>query len=205
MKKAAVFETTYKDYLAQIAEIDALSRAERLGAEVRDNALVIPLYGDPYGISEDGVFHLSTGKRANFAVSVLLCKYVIQCPEQVPVTGDWVTYREFRDAGPLVGYFTTNTNKIIETTFSGKMAKLKAACEKLGGAMTSDDASYDLSATFVLLPRIPVYFRFNDRDDEFPAQCTVLFRQSTQAYLDMESLAIGGTLLTGRLIGTPDV
>ena len=173
----------------------------RLGAEVRDNCLSVPFFGERYRISGEGVFKPS-GEKANFAVSVVLCRYVIQCPDDIPVRGEWVTYREFRDAGPLVGYFTSNTNKIIETTFAGNTEALAEACRRLGGTFIEGDTSYDLCVGFDFLPRIPVRFRFNDRDDEFPAVCSVLFRRSAEKYLDMECLSIGGTYLTGTLIGS---
>ena len=103
-KKAAVFEKTYQEYLERIADIDFLSRAPTLGAECAENALVIPFYGRPYRISTTGVVDAS-GEKANFAVSVVLCQYILQCPALIPETGDWVTYREFRDAGPPGGIF----------------------------------------------------------------------------------------------------
>ena len=40
---------------------------------------------------------------------------------------------------------------------------------------------------------------FNDRDDEFPAGCKVLFNQHAEAYLDPESLAMTGSFLAKRL------
>ena len=199
-KKAAVFEKTYREYLAQIAGCDFLSRSDMLGAEQSDQALIIPFYGKPYRISADSVVDPS-GDQANFAVSVVLCRYILQCPEDIPKSGGWVTYREFKDAGPLVGYFTTNTNKIIETAFAGNIAALEKACETLGGVAFDDGSSYDISIKFYFLPKIPVLLRFNDKDSEFPAQCSILFRQSAEKYLDMECLAIGGTFLSGISIG----
>ena len=198
MKKAKVFDTTLEDYLTQVGGTDLLSRADALGATADGGALIIPFYGTPLRVSEKGVFNAS-GERANFAVSVVLCRYVLQCPETTPASGEWVTYREFRDAAPLTGYFTTNTNKIIETTFAGNLSPLESACQSAGGRFV-DVPSFDLAATFDFLPRIAVYFRFNDRDDEFSAQSSMLFRQSAEKYLDMECLAIGGTFLTGLLI-----
>ncbi len=198
MKKAKVFDTTLEDYLAQIGGIDLLPRANVLGATAGDGALIIPFYGTPHRISKKGVFKAS-GEKANFAVSVVLCRYVLQCPQAAPAVGEWVTYREFKDSAPLTGYFTANTNKIIETTFAGKLSLLEAACQNAGGRIV-ETPSFDLAATFDFLPRIPVYFRFNDRDDEFPAQSSILFRQSAETYLDMECLSIGGTFLTGLLI-----
>ena len=134
------------------------------------------------------------------SVLVVLCKYILVCPRVVMPDGRWVTYREFRDAGPLTGYFATNTNKTIESTFSGKPDRLGSACRRLGARTHEDGAAYDLSMTFRALPRIPVLLRFNDGDEEFPAQCAILFRQSAEKYLDMESLAIVGTFLAGNLI-----
>ncbi len=199
VKKAVVFEETYRDYLKQLSGMDYLARADILGAEISGSELIIDFYKDAYRVSADGITD-SSGKRANFAVSVLLCKYILVCPREVPQDGTWVTYREFRDAGPLIGYFNANTNKTIKSSFSGRPDLLEKACRKLGAAPHEDGASYDLSLIFHALPRIPVLLRFNDRDDEFPAHCSILFRQSAEHYLDMESLAIAGTFLAGNLI-----
>ena len=196
--KAAVFEETYRNYLARIADLDLAARAAMLGAEVHGSDLMIRLYGSPYHLSRQGVFKPS-GEPVNYAVCVVLCCYVLQCPQTTPLAGQWVTYREFKDAGPLISYFTANTNKVIETAFSGNLAGLKSACRRLGGRLFDDGAAHDLSMTFDFLPRIPVLLRFNDCDEEFPAHCSVLFRQSTEAYLDMECTAIGGTFLAGHL------
>jgi hypothetical protein len=189
----AIFETTLKGYLAQIEQVDLSARAETLGATARDGALVIPFYGIPYRVSKEGVFEAS-GPTADFAVSVVLCGYVLQCPEAVPDPGDWQPYREFKDAGPLTVYFNSNVTRKIETAFAGRQAALIAACRR-AGARLLDAPSFDVAAVFDMLPRIPVYLRFNDRDEEFPAQVSILFRRSAEAYLDMECLAIGATYL----------
>lgn len=199
VKKAAVFEETYRDYLEQLSTIDYLARADVLGARVSGSELVIKFYGDEYRISTSGITDTS-GEKANFAICVVLCKYVLVCPNEVMRDGMWVTYREFKNAGPLIGYFNSNTNKTIESTFSGQMDRLVASSEKLGASPVEDGAAYDLSLMFHALPRIPVQLRFNDGDTEFPAQCAILFRQSAEHYLDMESLAIAGTFLAGNLI-----
>lgn len=102
MKKSPVFEETYNKYLSHFSDIDLLPRAARLGAEFAGDALIIPYYEKPFRISIDGVFD-ENGKRANFATSVVLFQYVFSCPAEIPIAGDWVTYREFKDAGPLAG------------------------------------------------------------------------------------------------------
>ncbi len=198
MKKSKVFEETCKKYLSRNSDTDLSPRAIRLGAEFAGDALIIPYYETPFRVATDGVFD-ETGKQANFAVSVVLFQYVFHCPVEIPIAGAWVTFREFKDSGPLGSYFTSNNNKMIETTFSERPEALQHARKRPGGRLLDDDPSWDLSLEFNMLPRIPVRLRFNDKDDEFPAQSSILFRQSAESYIDMESLAIGATYLTGML------
>ena len=47
---------------------------------------------------------------------------------------------------------------------------------------------------------MPLYLRFNAADDEFPAQAALLFHRSAAVYLDLQTLFIAATYLTGRLI-----
>lgn len=199
INKSEVFGKTYKEYLRQLAEIDCHARAPNLGADISGKHLIIPFYGEPYRISDAAITD-SGGHQANFSVCVVLCKYILHCPEEVPAEGTWMTYREFKDAGPLTVYFANNTNKIIESSFFDKPEALEKACKRLDGTPFVDASSHDRSMVFRALPRIPVLLRFNFKDDDFPAQCSVLFRESAQHYLDMESLAIAGTFLAGRLL-----
>ena len=199
MEKSAVFEETYCHYLAQIGTIDYLARADLLGVEADGEALIIRLYNRTYSVSHSGI-KTRGGAALNDAVRVILAKYVLTCPNQLPpLSNKWMTYREFRDAGPLVSYFTSNTNKNIEQHFSGALAQLEQCC-KLLGAQIEDNDSYDLSVRFQALPRIPVVLNFNDADDMFPAACSILYQASAELFLDMECLAMTGTLLAGKLL-----
>ena len=88
--------------------------------------MIIEFYGHAYRISENGITDPS-GEKANFAICVALCKYILVRPREVIQDGTWATYREFRDAGPLIGFFNANTNKTIESSFSGRMDLLENA------------------------------------------------------------------------------
>jgi hypothetical protein len=139
------------------------------------------------------------GDRPIHAISVVLSKYILLCPRENPEEGDWVSYRDFKDAAPFAGAFANQTEKAIAENFSGKLDKLEKACVKLGSRPTDMDLSYDLARVFDALPRIPVLFLFNDADDDFSAQCSILFKKCAEKYLDMECLAIVGWLLSDYL------
>ncbi len=199
MQQSHIFEETYQLYLRRLAPIDFAARADLLGVNCEEGGLRIPLYDREYLVSKEGIIDPG-GRQVTPAVRVVLCKYVLTCPAELPALSDrLVTYREFKDAGPLISYFTTNTNKIIETTFAGNVSALRQRAQLLGGEIMPSE-SYDLSIQFHALPRIPVLLNFNDRDDLFPATVSILYRASAECYLDMECLAITGTLLAGRLI-----
>jgi hypothetical protein len=198
-KKSPVFEKTYQSYLKEIAGIDLAERAERLGAEMAGNDLIVPLLGRAYRVSPKGV-DAPDGNRAGFSESVAIFKYILMCPPIPPMAPQWVTYREFKDARPLLNYFTNNCLRPVEERFSGKVDTLEQACRTLGGRGVHGDTGYDLSMQVDGFPKIPVLLNFNDMDDDFSARCIFLFQRSAEAYLDMESVAIIGVLFATRLI-----
>lgn len=197
--RSKVFDETYQNYLGQIRQIDFLSKAVSLGAEIDTNALLIPLYDTVYRFSAEGISG-PPGVDVTPAVRVMICKYILTTPEELSeLDNKLVTYREFKDSGPLVSNFTNNTNKTLEQTFSGDVQALKDRAQQLGGKIMASD-TYDVSILFHAFPRIPVTVNFNDQDDLFPAACSVLYRASAALFLDMECLAMTGTLLAGKLI-----
>lgn len=201
MKRSAVFEETYQYYLEQIRQINFLAKAEMLGVFREGDCLLIPLYDKLYFFSAEGLREKGGGKITP-AVQVMICKYILTCSSDIETTTDrLVTYREFKDSGPLISYFTTNTNKTLESTFSGKIDLLKERAENIGGEVLVSEV-YDLSLRFYAFPKIPVLVNFNDCDDLFPSKSSVLYRYTAERYLDMECLAMTGTLLVGKLIGS---
>jgi hypothetical protein len=204
MVAAPVLEQTCRSYLDEIKNINYLSRADLLGVSISEDKLLIPLYNKTYAVSADSIVDCHGGKVAP-AVSVILCKYVLTCPPQIPPQQNrLMTYREFSNSAPLVSYFTTNTNKTLESTFSGKIELFSKRAKELGAEIRKD-ISYDLSLLFYALPRIPVIVNFNDRDDLFEAACSILYKESAQCFLDMECLALTATLLAGKLIRPTEV
>ncbi|MGE0087123.1 MAG: DUF3786 domain-containing protein [Desulfococcaceae bacterium] len=193
-----VFEKNCSFYLDRIAEINLGRKAGILGAEAEGNGLRIPFFGKPYRISPEGIFN-PAGKRAGYSKCIILFKHILLCPDEIPEHGDWTAYREFPDAGPLTGYFAKDVEKSLAGHFSGRTDDLKKACAEFGGILYEKKFSCDLAVQFRALPRIPVLLIFNDGDEEFPAQCSVLFRKSIGSYLDMESVAVLGTVLADSL------
>jgi len=198
VKKPSVFEETYQNYLAQIGKIDLESRAEKLGGRIEKDEMVLTFFGQPYRISSRRITDPS-GKQPLMGIRVVLCKYLLLCPDTLSLDKEWVSYRDFKNTAPLVHSFMNHTERPIARNFSNRLEDLAAACEKLGGRDLDLDLNYQLIMKLYPLPKVPVLLLFDDIDEEFPAQCKVLFERRAEHYLDPECLAILGTLLNGFL------
>ena len=198
MKKSSIFQETYKNYLAEIGSLDLKLIADRLGIAVVGNEAKIPFFGRFFRVSSGGVYDLE-GREPAFAVRVVLCRYLLLAPKTAPAGEEWVSYKDFRDAAPFVGGFVSNTEQALVKYFSGRLDQLKEACGKMGARPAEMDLSYQIAVCFEALPHIPLLLLFNDEDEEFPAQGTLLFQKKAAGYLDMECLAILGWYLTDAL------
>jgi hypothetical protein len=196
--KSSAFEETYKRYLDQIAEIEVTLLEEKLGVTVENNKVLIPFFGKPYTVSKSGIIDPS-GKQPPLEVSVVLSKYLLMCPDVNPMEDDWVSYRDFKDSGPLTHFFENSVEQPIANYFSKRLDELETSCKTLGGFPPAMELNYDLYIQFKALPKIPVLLLYNDTDDEFPSHCSVLFERRAEKFLDAESLAILGVLLSAYL------
>ncbi len=195
MSKSSVFEKTYRDYLKRVAELNLKPMEHKLGMTTVNDIGVVPLFGTEYSVSKDGITTVS-GRQPSFEICVVLCKYLLLCPDLIHRGKEWVNYRDLKDSGPLTVFFANDIEKKIAADFSGRLNDLEKACFALGGHVPDIELPYDLSMHFAPLPRVPVLLLFNNTDDEFPATCSVLFEQRADEYLDAECLAIVGGLLS---------
>jgi hypothetical protein len=198
VKKPSVFKETYQNYLDQIGKIDLDSRAEKLGGRIIKDEMILSFFGQPYRISSRGIIDPS-GKQPPMGINVVLCKYLLLCPAILSLDKEWVSYRDFKDSAPLVHSFVNHTERPIARNFSNRLEDLAAACEKLGGKDPDLALNYQLIMKLYPLPKVPALLLFDDIDEEFPAQCKVLFERRAEQYLDPECLAIMGTLLNNFL------
>jgi len=203
MKEAPVFDEIYEKYLIDVSAVDLSQMGNCLGITVDGDKASIPFYGILHRVSGKGVMDAEE-QRPIHAVSVILCQYLLLCPKQAPpVTDEWIKYHNFKDAAPFAQAFRNTVELPISKTFSGKLDDLKNACMALGGQPGDAPFSCDLAIKFPVLPKVNLLMLFNDQDEEFPAECSILFEKHADAYLDMECLAMLGMVLVGWLKNGP--
>ncbi len=200
-QKNEVFNKTYNEYLDKLKVLNLPEIARNLNLKESGHDVLVPILGTDYRVSEAGIFGLDGGK-VDFEECIVIFKYLLMCPQNVPTETNWVAYHSFKNAQPLLHYFARETTKPIEEFFSGNLTMLEQLSKNIGGVVVTDNASYDLSIQFNVMPHVPLFLRFNDADEDFPAQCTILFLETIEKFLDMESVGILGALFAKKLIAS---
>lgn len=198
---APVFARIIEDYLNQVRNISEKEKtAASLAITATAKGYTIPFFYRDFSIADDGIT-APDDSQPQHAVSVILCKYLLLCPSVPSSDHSLVTFKDFRNAAPFVGGFRSNAEQVISTSFTNGLSALEQRCVKLGGTRFATEVSCQLAYRFQALPKVPVFLLFNDADEEFPAQSTVLFQRNAASYLDMECLAMVGSILAYRLQG----
>ncbi len=199
MAPAKVFEETYQAYLKQIASLRLAERRAVLGIEIQGDRAAIPFFNTCYWVGAKGIAD-QHGNVPHLSICVILCKYLLMCPETLPAAGHLAAFKDFKNAGPLMHYFNSAVQGKVARSFTGNSAALENASRNLGGIPLEDDWPYLVKFRFNGLPRVPLYLLFNDEEEGFPAQCSILFERRTEAFLDMESVAMLAGALAHLLI-----
>lgn len=197
-EKSPAFEETYQIYLKRIGKLAFRPLANKLGITVENDEIIVPFFGKPYRVSAKGIVD-PAGERPSLEICVVVSNYLIWCQDDYSISDEWVSYRDFKDAGPLTVFYANAVEKPIARHFSGKLQKLETSCIAHGGFPSDLAVSYELSMKFYPLPKVPMLLLYNDQDDEFPAHCSLLFEKHADKYLDAESLAILGMILSTYL------
>ena len=199
-----IFEKNYQEYCRQIADTDLAAVKDRLEIQVDNNTATVMFFNQPYQVSGKGVFD-ADHNQADYVTCVILSKYILLCPDQLYLDAGWCTFRDFKKESHFtnINFFNSDTTQRIITHFT-RLIDLKKACKKMNSTDLSMDPSYDLSydlsMSFTVLPRLSLLLLMNDADDDFPADCRVLFQKQGEYYLDPESLAMTSGLLAKKLI-----
>jgi len=197
-KQSSIFEKHYHDYINRLAAVDVEPRLPILDIQMTGNTCLIPFFGEEYRISPGGITDAS-GQLPAYEVCVMLCRYLLNCPRQLPVQDDWVSFRDFKDAGPLTVFYRNSVEGLIVRSFAGHVRALKTAATAVGGHPPLLELNYDVVVRFMALPRIPLLLLFNDAEEDFPPQCSLLFERWAEKFLDAESIAIVGSILANKL------
>ncbi len=192
------YELVYEELFRELTDVDLSKVSADLGVVYQEDQLELNFLGQRYRISHQGIWKRNE-KAPNVAIRIVLCQYVLQAG-QGKLTGEWVSYRDFKDSAFFISNFQANVEERVAKYFAGRASDLERAAQELDGEPFEGFQTGDICYYFQALPRIPLLLVFYDKDADFPASCKVLFDKSAPLWLDMECLAVLGWILADLLI-----
>ena len=120
--------------------------------------------------------------------STVMTIYDLLCYHQGETTlvlaGQWCAVGTF----VVTGVTNTETfTKKYAGIFDGHIEELKAACEKLGGAIQPRMAGADVTCQIPVTPFFPVLLQLWEGDEEFPPKLMLLWDRNTDKFLHFET------------------
>lgn len=178
------YETWRSDWQKRFCSMDKETLLAKLPfLSMNEEYLFVPYLGKTCKI------HLSDGviEPSDLSISDNLNIFTLfwYAKEHAALTGEFCAFRNLKDASPFDAAFEKGNLRAFAETFSGHKEKLEAALQALGGTKLSvGDIGYQIN----VFPCIPMQVIFWDADEEFPAQCNLLFDQSATDFIHVESI-----------------
>ena len=191
-------EVPFSYYEELYRKLDPVQTAQRLDYVGWDGAkFTVKLLGRTYCLSwpEYAIEVSDGGKLPPLPTQTFLLRLLLE-GKNVAWNGEWKTFREM-PWGEM--YITPYTGRVLTRaafTFGMKLAKFRAAAEKLGGvAVQHGDAGFEFEVVGPYKMRILVW----EGDDEFPPNAQVLYTANFADGFSAEDRVVAGDILIGHI------
>ena len=179
----------YRDALEplkrDVANVDFLSSAERVGASLFGDKLVIRSLGRDFQVSPDGT--IVSACHVHAWVTVPLLNYVVSCSGKTP-SGKWVPFRELKD-GVSWGRLFADQFKIPLKHIADADAELfEMMIQIFNGHPEPSPLGADISIALQPLPRLPILISYWKPEDGLESFLKVLVDSTAEANLNIESI-----------------
>jgi hypothetical protein len=185
------YEQVSDDLEKEATEVDFRETAEAIGGEYDSNngsdVIRLRMSNTLYELRREGLFKDNVYCPDPWT-KIIIYDYVRRKGVSA-LTGDWITLGHFPNTASHVKAFQKNAEQKIADTFKNDLPGLKHQCLQLGGAEADSKAKSDYFCAITLLPHVPLYLSFWTADEEFGAECKLLFDSNAEDHLDIEYLA----------------
>jgi hypothetical protein len=178
----------------------------RIGGNVKKidgkEVLEIPYFLESVFISADGITK-QDGSELSRLEQVFIYNHMAQGGTSQPA-GKWISLQDLPNSTPKIHSIITYVENPLVKKFSGKKDALLAAGRRIGGTKTDGlNSTADLGIQFKPLPCIPLLLLFWDAvpEEGFEAQIKLLFDETIQEHLDIESIVFLSEALKDFLCG----
>ena len=191
-------EVPFEHYREKFAALDPQEACARLGVPFENGEITVRLLGVTYHIA-----HPSAAVRADtdglalhsLPAQTFLLRYLLE-GKRTPASQEFKTFREMPWGELYIQPFTGRVLTRAAFTFGTRVAKFRAAAEKLGGLpLRHGDAAYEVDFLDNYRLRLIVW----EGDEEFPPNAQLLYSANFAEGFAAEDRVVAGDLLITSL------
>ena len=190
-------EVPFGIYEERFKGLDPVEAAERTGAAWDGTEFTVKLLGRELAIRHPqyAIRALDGGSIPPLPAQTFLLRYLLES-KAVAWNGQWKTFREMPWGEMYIKPYTGRVLTRAAFTFGTRVAKFKAAAEKMGAApVAHGDAGYEFDLIGGYRMRILVW----EGDDEFPPNAQVLYSENFAQGFAAEDRVVAGDILISTI------
>jgi hypothetical protein len=177
----------------QIAQVDLVSAAERLGGRYENGKLTLKILGKDFSVDQKGTLYSDI--HVNPWVAAPFFDYVIN-GEGIDPTEKWVSFRELkngRDRYPLFQKRCEEAMKQVADTYTDLFDDI---VHLFSGKQVQRQFQSDISVVLHPLPKVPIMICYWQPDEGLGSSLNLYFDETTERNLDIGSTFSLGAGLT---------
>ncbi len=189
-------EKTFKDLREQIKAIDIVARAERLEARSAGSSIVVTCLGRDFEVDAEGRVLSSCHSHAWFSIPLLT--YILYS-KGLPVSGNWVPFRELEKGGRWERLFERRCEAPLKALADVHAELFEDLISMFSGASSPNQFASDISVILYPLPKVPILICYWKPVEGMESKLHVFFDATAPQNLTMDSLFTLGTGLVRML------
>ena len=192
-------EVPFAHYEEKFAALDPAEASKRCGVPFADGRFTVTLLGTNYEIRWPE-YAISSDTEGAFALKNLPCqtfllRFLLEGRAAEP-SGSYKTFREMPWGEMYIQPYTGRCLTRAAFTFGTRVAKFRAACEKMGAqALEHGDAGFQLE----LLPGYDMQIMVWEGDDEFAPTAQILYSGNFETGFAAEDRVVAGDILISAI------
>ncbi|MCF8113422.1 MAG: DUF3786 domain-containing protein [Desulfotignum sp.] len=172
-------QTEYERELAamkkQLADLDLADAARRTSGRFDKGQLTLRIFGKPFSVDNAGCFRSDI--HINSWITGPVLTYVLES-KGVPVTGQWVPFRELAGARELNGLFVKRTEEPLKKIADTYPDLFEDLAMIFNGRQVTDLYRADISMVLYPLPLVPLMICYWKKDDGMDSDLHLFFDKS---------------------------
>jgi len=169
----------------KIVAADLAAAAQRVGAGFSGDRLTLKILGKDYSVDTEG--NLSADIHINPWVAVPFLTYILY-GKGLPVSGNWVSFRELKDAKERYPLFRKRCEEAMKQVADTYTDLFDDLVHIFSARQVEKQFESDISVVLHPLPRVPIMICYWQPEDGLESSLNVFFDETADQNLDADTV-----------------